>query len=354
MQRIGVGVIGASVSNPGWATAVHIPAITKSDEFALRAVSTSTPASAASASAKFGVPAFDNIDGLLGAPGVDLVVVAVKVPHHHEIITKALAAGKRVFSEWPLAASLRDAEDLSARAEAAGLGTVIGLQARFSPAIQMARDLVRNGSIGDVLSTSLVGSGMAWGGATDFGHAYMFEAGSGASTASVPLMHAIDALLHVLGDFDQIAAVSAIRRPTIALTDRAGVIQNTSPDHVSVSGRLSCGAVASLLYRGGTSRAGNLRWEINGTSGDLLFTAANGNIQVADLELRAGRGDAETVNELLVGGEPGALTGNVAGLYKAIARDMRDGTSTVPDFRVAVERHRLLAAIESDGMAAPE
>src|SRR5687768_11099323 len=79
MDRIGVGVIGASVNNPGWATAVHIPAITMSDEFVLRAVSTSTPASAAAASAKFSVPAFDSVDALIATPGVDLVVVAVKV-----------------------------------------------------------------------------------------------------------------------------------------------------------------------------------------------------------------------------------------------------------------------------------
>jgi predicted dehydrogenase len=350
MDRIGVGVIGASVRNPGWATAVHIPAIRASDAFTLRAVSTSTPASAAAAAAQFGVQAFDNADDLIAAPDVDLVVVAVKVPHHHEIIAKALAAGKNVFSEWPLAANLSEAEDLSARATASDLRTMIGLQARFSPAIRRAKDLVQDGAIGEILATDLAGSGMAWGGTTDLAHAYMFRAGSGASTASVPLMHALDALIYVLGDFDDVSAASSIRRPIIVLTDGTGTLQNTSPDHVSVSGRLRCGAIASILYRGGTSRAGNLRWEINGTDGDLLFTAANGNIQVADIELRIGRKDAQDMTELLFGGQSGALDGNVARLYQAIAQDIRDGTSAVPDFPLAVERPRLLAAIEASGV----
>jgi predicted dehydrogenase len=37
---------------------------------------------------------------------VNLVVVAVKVIHHREIISAALSAGKTVYSEWPLGVSL--------------------------------------------------------------------------------------------------------------------------------------------------------------------------------------------------------------------------------------------------------
>lgn len=347
MERIGIGIIGASVVNPGWATTVHIPAITRSDSFVLRAVSTSTSTSALAAADRFGVPAFTDVDSLLAVRGVDLVVVAVKVPHHHALISKALAAGKSVFSEWPLAVTLEQAEDLANRASSSGLATAIGLQGRYSPAIEKVKDFIRSGLLGEVLATSLVGSGMAWGPETDTAHAYMFEAGSGASVTSVPLMHAIDALIQVLGDLEQLTASSAIRRPTIRLLDQPSMLQNGSPDHIALSGRLRSGAVVSILYRGGTSRAGNLRWEINGTAGDLVLTSSNGNIQVADLEVRVGRKDSEDMSEILTAGETGALSGNVARLYEAIARDYRNGTRSVPDFAVALERHRLLANIEA-------
>jgi predicted dehydrogenase len=346
MAPIGVGLIGASAINPGWATAVHIPAIAASSDVVLRAVSTSSSASASASAAKFGVPAFDNVDALLERADIDLVVVAVKVPHHRALITQAIAAVKPVFSEWPLAASVQEAEDLAASASGAGVYTAIGLQARFSPAIEAARRLVQNGNIGDVLATSLVGSGMAWGDTADSAHAYMFEAGSGASVLSVPLMHALDALIYVLGGFKRLEASTAIRRPMVTLTDRPETIVNSSPDHVAISGILTSGAVAAVLFRGGTSRAGNLRWEINGTAGDLLLTGANGNIQVAELELRSGRGKATDLDVHPTDSNVNAAIGNVARLYQAIAQDLRHGDRSAPDFSLALDRHHLLAEIE--------
>jgi hypothetical protein len=53
--------------------------------------------------------------------------------------------------------------------------------------------------------------------------------------------------------------------------------------------------IASILFRGAAWRGDNLRWEINGNEGDLVLTAANGNFQVADLKLEAGRGDQASV-----------------------------------------------------------
>src|SRR4030095_2016161 len=104
-----------------------------------------------------GVPAFDNPEALINHPDVDLVVVAVKVPHHHSLTAAAINAGKMVFTEWRLGRTLEEAEDLAARADKAGVRTVIGLQARFAPAVQYARDLITQGYIGDVLATHLVG-----------------------------------------------------------------------------------------------------------------------------------------------------------------------------------------------------
>jgi predicted dehydrogenase len=86
MNKIGVAVIGASPLNPGWAVTAHIPAIQALPDFELRAVSTSQRKSADAAARTFGVAAFDNPRDLLAHPGVDLVVVAVKVPQHHALL----------------------------------------------------------------------------------------------------------------------------------------------------------------------------------------------------------------------------------------------------------------------------
>jgi predicted dehydrogenase len=45
---------------------------------------------------------FPDHDQLLDHPGIDVGAVTVKVPHHREFVSAALAAGKAVYCEWPL------------------------------------------------------------------------------------------------------------------------------------------------------------------------------------------------------------------------------------------------------------
>lgn len=330
-----------------------MPALRALPEFELRAVGTSSAASARAAEAAFGVRGYDNSQELITQPDVDLVVVAVKVPHHHALISAALDAGKMVFSEWPLGRNLAEAEDLAAHAARAGVRTAIGLQARFAPAVHYTRELVRQGYVGKVLGTTLVGSGIAWAGTSDHAHAYLFDADNGATTLSVPTMHALDALTFVLGEFASISATSAIRRPSVRLEDGSDVLVSAH-DHIAIAGQLQNGAIASVFYRGGVSRGENLHWEINGSDGDLVITSAIGNLQVADLKLEGGRGADARVASLPFPPEyanaPGGLSGemhaNVLRTYAQLAQDIREDTHTVPDFAYAVQRHRLMAAIE--------
>src|SRR5207245_5093283 len=102
-KRIRVGIIGANPDR-GWAAQAHIPALrSMSDDFEITALSTTRRASADAAGALFGVPAaFDDHRELVNSPNVDVVAVTVKVPHHLELATAALEAGKAVYCEWPL------------------------------------------------------------------------------------------------------------------------------------------------------------------------------------------------------------------------------------------------------------
>src|ERR1700722_9419611 len=129
MTTTGVGIAAAGPGPASWAANAHIPALRAVPEFELRAVATSRRASADAAAEQYGVPGHDDYRSLVERPDVDLVV-AVKVPRHHEIGSAALAAGKMVYCEWPLAADLGQARDLAARATAAGVRTVGGLHGR--------------------------------------------------------------------------------------------------------------------------------------------------------------------------------------------------------------------------------
>src|SRR3954451_22821419 len=147
-KRIRVGIIGANPDR-GWAAQAHIPALKSlADDFELTALSTSRRESADAAAKVFDVPlAFDNHRELVSSDKVDVVAVTVKVPHHLELATAALEAGKAVYCEWPLGNGLAEAESLAALARKQGVLAVAGLQARSAPPVAYVRHLVEQGFI---------------------------------------------------------------------------------------------------------------------------------------------------------------------------------------------------------------
>jgi predicted dehydrogenase len=148
------------------------------------------------------------------------------------------------------------------------------------------------------------------------------------------------------------------RRTTFAI---AGTGENKpmhTEDQVGVTGLLEGGAAFAIHYRGGSSRGTNLRWEINGTDGDLQVSSAGGQAQIFDLEVRGGNGEQSSLETMPVPEQyrwsppqrPGPST-NVAQAYAHFARDYREGTHLCPTFEDAVTRHRMLDAIETAAAA---
>src|SRR5204862_1836468 len=165
----------------------------------ITALSTSRRESAAAAGKRFGVPlAFDNHKDLVNSGAVDVVAVTVKVPHHLELATAALDAGKAVYCEWPLGNGLNEAETLAALAKRKGVLAVVGLQARSAPAVAYVRDLIKQGYVGEVLSTTLIGSGMGWGPTVEPFNDYLNDRRNGATMLSIPVGHTADALCYCL------------------------------------------------------------------------------------------------------------------------------------------------------------
>src|SRR5438105_4062846 len=210
--RIRVGIIGANPDR-GWAAQAHIPALRSlADDFEITALSTSRRQSADAASKLFGVrSAFDNHQDLVSNPAVDVVAVTVKVPHHLELATAALGAGKAVYCEWPLGNGLNEAETLAALAKNKGVLAVVGLQARSAPAVAYVHDLVEQGYVGEVLSTTLVGSGMGWWPTVDPFNAYLNDMKYGATMLSIAVGHTADALCYCLGEAREVSATMATR-----------------------------------------------------------------------------------------------------------------------------------------------
>ncbi|MFJ2772931.1 Gfo/Idh/MocA family protein [Streptomyces sp. NPDC087300] len=351
-----VGLVGLSARG-GWAPQSHLPALRHLDGYELRALSASSGSSARAAAAKYGVPlAFGSTEELVRGDEVDLVVVSVRVPLHREVITAALGAGKAVLSEWPLGNGLAEAEELAAAAGRAGVRTFAGLQARSAPAVRHVRDLVADGYVGEVLSSSLVASGRRWGPVFEPSGAYLLDRANGGTMLTIPFGHTIDAAAMVLGEFTEVSATLATRRPVVHEEGTGRAAPMTAPDQIAVNGRLTTGAVVSAHFRAGLSRGTDFHWEINGTRGDLVVTGDSGHLQQAALTVRGGRGTDTGLTELPVPARyfdvPAidALRGlpayNVAAQYARIHADLTRGTAHAPDFAHAARRQGLLDAIE--------
>ena len=90
-------------------------------------------------------------EDLLEDESVDAVVVATPVPTHAELARKALAAGKHVFVEKPMALAVEDAEELVALAEERGLVLMPGHLLLYHPGVAKLKELVDSGELGEIL-----------------------------------------------------------------------------------------------------------------------------------------------------------------------------------------------------------
>ncbi|TFD91468.1 Gfo/Idh/MocA family protein [Cryobacterium serini] len=98
-----------------------------------------------------GVRVVTALNELLAADDIDAVAIATPAATHHEIACAALAAGKHVMVEKPLADTAERGEDMVRTAAAAGLILMADHTYCYTPAVLKMRELVREGALGDIL-----------------------------------------------------------------------------------------------------------------------------------------------------------------------------------------------------------
>jgi predicted dehydrogenase len=137
----------AAIAGGGMIAAVHARAIQRSGG-RLVGVSASTAARAAEVAQELGAErAFRDNDELL-ASDADVIHVCTPNRLHFELARDALAAGKHVICEKPLAVDRRSAEELVAAAEDSGAVAATPFIYRYYPMVREARDRVARGRIG--------------------------------------------------------------------------------------------------------------------------------------------------------------------------------------------------------------
>ncbi|MDB6122883.1 MAG: Oxidoreductase domain protein [Pedosphaera sp.] len=146
MKQIGVGIIGCG----GIVLQNHLPGLALCPEAKLVALCDTNPAVLQSASHHTGVTAtFTNYLDLVAHPGVDAVIIATPNFTHAPIALAAIAKGKHVLCEKPIAMNFAEAKTMFDAAEKAGVRHMTAFTYRFVPAMHYMSHLVKTGFIGE-------------------------------------------------------------------------------------------------------------------------------------------------------------------------------------------------------------
>src|SRR5436190_18099467 len=141
--------IGAAVVGAGFIGAVHVEALRRIG-VPVHGIVGSSPGRAAERARALGVPAYESLDAMLADDRVRVVHVASPNHLHHPQASAALAAGRHVVCEKPLATTGAESAELLALARASGTVHAVNFNLRFYPLCQHLRQLVAGGRLGDV------------------------------------------------------------------------------------------------------------------------------------------------------------------------------------------------------------
>ncbi|WP_416306320.1 Gfo/Idh/MocA family protein [Neptunicella sp. SCSIO 80796] len=240
---------------------------------------------------------------LVEDPDIDVVDICSPNYLHKEMALAAIAAGKHVYSEKPLALNARDALEMTLAAEQAGIKTLVGFNYAKNPASQLAKQIICNGEIGEVvhfrgthnedyLANPVIP--MSW---------RLKRAHSGSGTLGDMGSHIINMAQYLVGD---IAAVNGDlqtvinRRPVAGQPGQFEAVENEDQAHAML--RFNNGAIGTIeTSRIAWGRKMGLTYEVTGTLGTLVFDQE----RLAEIQLFTA-GDApgrEGFKTLLIGPE---------------------------------------------------
>ena len=279
MRSLGIGVIGC-----GNISMTYLRNAALFREIELRACADLAPEMAQLRAAEHGIRA-ESVETLLAAPDVDLVLNLTVPNAHYGISMAALAAGKHVFTEKPLAATAAEGRALVAEARRHGLALGSAPDTFLGAAGRLARRLMDEGAIGrPVAGTAfMLGRGMEhWHPNPDF----FFLPGGGPMFDLGP--YYIADLINLIGPVKRVAALTSSATPTRA------ILTEGPRQGEAIPVRTPTNIHALLLFHSGATITLSSSWdvwahrhgpiELYGTEGSLFVPDPNwfgGTVEIA-------------------------------------------------------------------------
>lgn len=351
-RPIRVGLIGAGT----WAHHGHLRVLTLLPEYEVVAIQSRRREVAEAAATRFNIPhVLDTAEQVARHPDVDLTVVLTTAPQHPEGIRAALAAGKDVYSEWPLSTSTALSKSLVELAQNSGKRHVVGLQRRLSATNRYVRDQIANGYVGKLRSVRMHVSMNYFQPNLPKALSWTAPPENFSSMMAIYAGHFLDTLFVAVGQPANLTALTVNQFSEITIIETGEKIKTTNPDEVVVTGTLVSGGVFTAHLEGGKRNGSGVQIDITGDEGDLRITNTSAFGGVGDDHVITGaHGDnlplealpvPDSYNWLPPSELPSAVL-ELADLYVAYARDISDGTHLAPTFADAVRMHTIIDLIE--------
>jgi predicted dehydrogenase len=201
---------------------------------------------------------------------IDLIDITTPNALHKEIALAAIAAGKHVYCEKPLAPRAGDAREMADAAEAAGIKTQVGFNYLCNPMMALARELIASGELGEIRTyRGIHAEDYMMDAASPF--TFRHDPAGGGALADIG-SHALATAEYLLGPIERLMGDCVIvydRRPDGHGGFRAVEVDDVARAFLRFANGASGSIEASWIS---TGRKMQHDFEIYGTKGALLFT----------------------------------------------------------------------------------
>jgi predicted dehydrogenase len=269
VKKIGVGIVGT-----GFGRSAQVPGFEACEGVEIVAVCSGHEERARKVAFECGAQhAFTDYRDMMQLEGLDLVSIVTPPYLHQPMTAAAVAAGKHVICEKPMAMNADEAREMLHRAESAGVLHLIDHELRFNPTRQRIKQLLQEGYVGRVyhIAVNVITAFRAdplqrtWD--------WWSQAEKGGGSVGATASHLIDLLRWWLGEpsavSGQLNTFVKRRKPP----DSDEFREVTSDDQCSFMAEFANGVLASVFITSVARHPQGSRTEIHGEAGSLILDA---------------------------------------------------------------------------------
>ncbi|GAA2389609.1 Gfo/Idh/MocA family oxidoreductase [Dactylosporangium salmoneum] len=220
----------AIVAGTGFGLRVHVPAL-RAAGFEVAALVGRDAERTTRRAQRIGVAAgFDSLPAALRATAADVVTIATPPDTHAELAALAIADGRHVICEKPLALTVAQAEAVTEAAAAAGLTALVGTEFRWDPAVEAVRAALAAGLVGRPHTATVIRSYPILAAADAGAPGWWFDPARGGGWLRANGTHLLDQIQLWLGPIAEVSATlgQAVPRPAGDADDGYSVLLRTA------------------------------------------------------------------------------------------------------------------------------